>query len=226
MTDTKTRLLDAAETLFAERGIAETSLRDITTHAEANLAAVNYHFGGKDGLLEALFARRLGPVNAERLALLDALEAAAGGAPLEIEQILYANLAPPFRRIDELGDSGQAFMRVVARINADPSSSIHQTFLRHFDEIRRRFLAALERALPELSSTEVERRFHFGIAAMMHTFCWGKHVECLCTHPAEPSERVLSSLIEYAAGGLRAPRGTVDINALLAIEAELTGVVA
>ena len=225
MTDTKTRLLDAAETLFAERGIAETSLRDITTLAEANLAAVNYHFGGKDALLEALFERRLGPVNEERLALLDALEAAAGDTPLELEQILYANLAPPFRRIDDLGDSGQAFMRVVARINADPSSTIHQTFLRHFDEIRRRFLAALGQALPELTSTEVERRFHYGIAAMMHTFCWGQHIECLCTDPTEPRERMLTSLIEYAAGGLRAPRGGVDIDALKAMETDLTEVV-
>ncbi len=224
MTDTKMRLLDSAETLFAERGIAETSLRDITAHAEANLAAVNYHFGGKDGLLEALFARRFGPVNEERLLLLDGFEAAATGTPLPLEQILYANFAPPFRRIDALGDAGQAFMRVVARINADPSSSIHQTFLRHFDEIRRRFHAALRSSLPELSTTEIERRFHYGIAAMMHTFCWGQHLDCFRIDPTEPRERVLSSLIEYAAAGLRAARGTVDVEALSELESQVTEV--
>lgn len=45
--DTKTRILDAAEKLFAERGFSETSLRLITSKAEVNLASVNYHFGSK-----------------------------------------------------------------------------------------------------------------------------------------------------------------------------------
>jgi len=123
MSDTKTRLLDAAETLFADHGIAETSLRDITTHAAANLAAVNYHFGGKDGLLAAVFDRRLSPVNQARLELLEAFESAAGGHPVPLEQILYANMAPPFRVLDEWGESGQRFMRIVARINRrDPGT--------------------------------------------------------------------------------------------------------
>ena len=224
MSDTKTRLLDAAEQLFAEHGIAETSLRDITTHAEANLAAVNYHFGGKDGLLAAVFDRRLRPVNQERLELIGAFESAAGGRPVPLEQILYANLAPPFRTLDEWGESGQRFMRIVARINADPSSSIHQAFLRHFDGIRKRFLAALGRTLPELEPTEVERRFHYSLAAMLHTFCWGAQIACLCAHPSDHRERVLNSLIEYAVAGLRAPGGSVDLGELRRLEGELTGV--
>ena len=143
MHDTKDRLLDAAETLFADSGIAAASLRDITALAEANLAAVNYHFGGKDGLLQAVFDRRLRPVNESRLALLDGFEDAAAGAPLPVAQIVYANLAPAFRSLDEWGEGGQRFMRLVARIMADPSSSIHHAFVRQFDEVRRRFLTRL-----------------------------------------------------------------------------------
>jgi AcrR family transcriptional regulator len=227
MSDTKTRLLDAAETLFADHGIAETSLRDITTHAEANLAAVNYHFGGKDGLLAAVFDRRLRPVNQERLELLDAFESAAGADSVPLAQILYANLAPPFRMLDESGESGesgQRFMRIVARINADPSSSIHQAFLRHFDGIRARFLAALGRALPELEATEVERRFHYSLAAMFHTFCWGAQIACLCAQPHENRERVFTSLLEYAVAGLHAPRDSIDLGDLRRLESEIKGV--
>ena len=61
--DTKQKLLDVAEHLFAVRGYHNTSLRMITAAAEVNLAAVNYHFGGKEGLLAAVFSRRLLPLN-------------------------------------------------------------------------------------------------------------------------------------------------------------------
>jgi len=51
---TRQRILVVAERLFAERGIGFVSVRDITTEARANTAAINYHFGSKDGLLEAI----------------------------------------------------------------------------------------------------------------------------------------------------------------------------
>ena len=55
--DTRERLLDAAEHLFAHHGIGSTSLRSITAEAETNLASVHYHFGSKEALIEAVFAR-------------------------------------------------------------------------------------------------------------------------------------------------------------------------
>jgi len=221
MSETKDRLLDAAEELFAERGVAETSLREITTLAKANLAAVNYHFGGKDGLLEAVFARRLRPVNRERLVLLDAFEREAGDAPVPLEQILYANLMPPFRSLELLGEAGERFMRIVARINADPGNALHEVFVRQFDEIRTRYLAALSRSLPELDAEEIERRFQYTLAAMLHTFCWSKHIGPLCAAAADHREQVFASLVTFAAAGLRAPREGTDIDALAALEENL-----
>ena len=73
--DTRDRILDAAERLFAQQGFDLTSLRALTTEADVNLAAVNYHFGSKERLFEAVLARLIAPINAERLARLDALEA-------------------------------------------------------------------------------------------------------------------------------------------------------
>ena len=56
--DTATRILDAAERLFVEHGFEATSLRTITQQAEVNLAAVNYHFGSKDALFQAVHRQR------------------------------------------------------------------------------------------------------------------------------------------------------------------------
>src|ERR1700682_4102017 len=64
--DTKTRILDAAESLFMEHGFEATSLRSLTTAAGVNLAAVNYHFGTKEVLFRAVLTRRLDPMNQER----------------------------------------------------------------------------------------------------------------------------------------------------------------
>src|SRR5258708_1763757 len=69
---TKTRILDAAEKLFGMSGFEATSLRDITTEAQVNLAAVNYHFQSKESLIDAVIVRRLEPVNRRRMEMLDA----------------------------------------------------------------------------------------------------------------------------------------------------------
>ena len=74
--ETRTRILDAAEELFMQHGFEGTSMRLLTAKAGVNLAAVNYHFGSKHALVEAVFRRRLDPMNAARLAELDKLEAA------------------------------------------------------------------------------------------------------------------------------------------------------
>jgi AcrR family transcriptional regulator len=71
--NTKERLIDSAEHLFAQNGYHNTSLRAITTKAEANLAAVNYHFGSKEALITAVLERRLLPLNDLRRQRLAAL---------------------------------------------------------------------------------------------------------------------------------------------------------
>ena len=78
--DTKQRILNAGEHLFARDGYHLTSLRSITTEAKVNLAAVNYHFGSKESLLEAVIERRLDPLNKIRQGQLEALLEKTGQA--------------------------------------------------------------------------------------------------------------------------------------------------
>src|ERR1700693_26580 len=87
--DTKTRILDAAEKLFGDKGFDSTSLRDITTEADVNLASVNYPFQSKDSLIDAVIARRVEPINQKRREML----ANAGASPT-VKQILTAFLSP------------------------------------------------------------------------------------------------------------------------------------
>jgi len=98
--DTRERLLNAAEQLFAEHGVSGTTLRALTKAANVNLAAVHYHFGGKEGLLDAVVERRATPMNQERLRELYELERSAGvGAPA-VEDILRAFFLPGLRTFE------------------------------------------------------------------------------------------------------------------------------
>src|SRR5512140_3772179 len=94
---TKERLLDAAESLFMVHGFEATSLRLITTAAEVNLAAVNYHFGSKEELFQSVLTRRLDPMNQERVDLLTEFEQGAAPGPVACEKILSAMLIPALK---------------------------------------------------------------------------------------------------------------------------------
>src|SRR5918995_5698455 len=93
--ETRTRILDAAEELFMQHGFEGTSMRQLTTQAGVNLAAVNYHFGSKDALIEAVFRRRLDPMNAARIAALDELE--ASGRALAPDALIRAFIGESLR---------------------------------------------------------------------------------------------------------------------------------
>src|SRR5882724_9208110 len=107
MTDTKQKILDTAERLFGEQGYAATSLRQVIAAAEVNVAAVHYHFGSKEDLLDAVVARKAGPVDVARIERLGQVEAAAG--PLEVEKILEAFLLPTA----EMAQHNPTFVRLM-----------------------------------------------------------------------------------------------------------------
>src|SRR5690349_7711707 len=109
--DTKTRILDAAEQLFMEHGFEATSLRSLTAAAGVNLAAVNYHFGSKEELFQAVLTRRLDPMNQERIELLERVEREAGGKPSTVEKILFAMLIPALRLARDEERGGKNFLR-------------------------------------------------------------------------------------------------------------------
>src|SRR5260221_7712992 len=118
--ETRTRILDAAEELFMQHGFEGTSMRLLTAKAEANLAAVNYHFGSKDALIEAVFRRRLDPMNSGRIAELDRLEKDAGGKPLSPQQIIGAFVGASLRLIEDAKSGGRHLLPLLRRAYPDP----------------------------------------------------------------------------------------------------------
>lgn len=216
--DTRERLLDAAQHLFVKRGIGGTSLRSITAHAGTNLASVNYHFGSKDGLIHAVFARYLGPTNQERLQMLNDAEEGAAPNPLAVEIILGAFFAPPFRLFHADAKSRE-FPLLISRLHAEPED-LQQTIFSQFDEVKSRFIAAFSRALPHIPHEELLWRLLFVVGAMAHTFCAPQLMKNIGTgnrsddrkmpsagafkhNPSDPYDKALNRLIAFTAAGLR-----------------------
>ena len=203
---THDQILDAAENLFAEHGFRSTSLRQLTAAAEVNLAAVHYHFGSKDALITAVLARRLEPMNRERIERLERVRSEAAGRRVSLEEILECLIAPALGISRQPG--GKAFLRLLGRLHTEPGDSPMQSlFFQQFAEVRDRFVGPLTESLPELPMPELFWRMHFVIGAMAHTMSCGAAIEYFSAGACRAGDidQALTRLVEFAAAGLRAP---------------------
>jgi len=163
--DTKTRLLDAAETVFIDAGYEGMSMRLITARADANLAAVNYHFGGKDALIHAMLTRRLDGLNQNRLALLERFQSSLG-SQITCEHILGAMFIPALQQSRCLEKSGPALLRLLGRAYTDPSPFIRDFLRGIYADVAERFFRAFQTVLPHLPREELGWRLHFCIGSL------------------------------------------------------------
>jgi len=205
---TKDKILDAAEALFMEHGFEATSLRSITTAAAVNLAAVNYHFGSKEELFQAVLTRRLDPMNQERLDLLARLEHDAGPAPLPCDRILSAMFVPALRLARDPERGGKNFLRLLGRAYADPAPFIRKFLAEQYATIIARFKAAFGRALPDLPAKELSWRLHFIMGALSYTLAGTDALRLIAElTPAETGndEVLLQRLAPFLLAGLQSP---------------------
>ncbi len=199
--DTKVRILDAAERIFADRGFDATSLRMITTEANVNLAAVNYHFQSKEALLHAVYARRAGPVNARRLELLNTYEGAED--ELQVESILDAFVRP-------MVDDAEACVfipRLMIRLlYLDAKETSRSVFQAQFQPVVQRFHEAFRRALPHLSEKELFMRIQFFLGALANAMAASRNLYALSREElAQTPLDTMRGLIQFAAAGMKAP---------------------
>lgn len=205
--ETRERVLDAAERLFAERGIEAVSIRDITRAARANLAAINYHFVGKQKLVVEIFNRRLTPLNLKRLALLDGVEQKAGGRPARLEAILEALIRPAVEQSFVCACGSKTFMQLFGRCLSEPDEAVERLIHSHFEKVIQRFDAAILRALPGLSQQELYWRISFIGGALHHALliCGKTSLMPAGMHKRLNAEELIQRLTAFAAAGLRVP---------------------
>lgn len=197
---TKDRILGAAEELFAQFGFTGTSLRQVTSRADVNIAAVNYHFGSKENLVNEVFRRRMDEMTAQRLS---ALKAALGERPGELEPILAAFVEPALALAQDRNGGG-AFVRVIARAYAEKNDSLRKFLSDHYGHVLREFAKAIATAVPGLSKEELYWRLDFLAGSLTYAMAdFG-----LIKRPAGVTEqahreRAARELIRFAAAGFK-----------------------
>ena len=205
---TKSRILDVAEHLFMEHGFEATSLRSLTSSAGVNLAAVNYHFGSKEELFQAVLTRRLDPMNQERIELLAKLEKECGDRAIPCERILAAMLVPALRLARDERRGGKNFLRLLGRAYADPAPFIRHFLSAQYAEMIARYKEAFHRALPHLSRQELTWRLHFVMGALSYTLLGAdllKLFEQVTPGLKDNDELLLQRLAPFLVAGLKAP---------------------
>ncbi|CAN5436750.1 TetR/AcrR family transcriptional regulator [soil metagenome] len=164
---TRNAILTAAERLYAERGFADVTLRDIVASADVNLAAVNYHFGSKDELIAELFVSRSLATNRERLNELKAAEDNGGGRA-DIAAVLRALVGPTLRGClgpDKQRSDAARFMIRASIESVPPIRKIKNREIGHL----RRFAAAMQRSLPDHALVDLYWGLHFALAMAHQT---------------------------------------------------------
>lgn len=199
---TKQRILGAAEELFARHGFAGASLRRVTAAAKVNLAAVNYHFGSKENLIEEVFRRRLDELNQQRMARLATVEAQAAAT---LEDVLGAFIGPALEQSTDRRGGG-AFVRVMARAYAEQDERLRRFLSENYGHVLKQFAAAFARLLPHLDKEELYWRLDIVAGALTYAMAdFGVIKRPQQESEARYRERVAQHLVAFAAAGLRAP---------------------
>lgn len=200
-TSTKERILAAAEALFAQRGFDGASLRQLTASAGVNLAAVNYHFGSKEKLVEQVFKRRLDALNQHRLAELDKI---AGRPGTTLDDVLAAYIRPALELSHE--GNGSLFMRVLARAFAEHDDTLRQFLSENYGHVMRQFTAEFARLLPHLEKAELYWRIDLVTGALTHAMSgFGMIQRKDNVSEQQHREQTAAHLIRFAAAGLSHP---------------------
>lgn len=197
--ETRARIFDAAERIFAARGFEGASIRDIAEAAAVQKALVSFHGGSKEGLFAKVVARRAQELADIRLAALDTLLATKTAT---LADILDSFIRPLLQKTFEGGPQWQAYARLIAQVSADQRwQEIARTC---FDPAARRFIAAIAQRHPDAAPQVVASCFVFTVSAMLSLSTSQWRVSTLGnSHDAPDQEVLIQDLIRFCEAGMR-----------------------
>lgn len=157
-TDRRERLLRSAHELLAERGLAGFKVLDVAARAEANVALINYHFGGREGLLDEVIRQTGAGVGQQRLERLERLLATCAPKSPDPEAVVRCWLDPMFESVTRADDRGVFKAMVHLMFAADVSQERKAALLSGVLGVTGRFLDVLEQCLPRIERTALTWR--------------------------------------------------------------------
>jgi AcrR family transcriptional regulator len=203
---TKTKILNAAELLFADKGFNGTSLREITSHAEVNLAAVNYHFGSKKELIKAVMSRYMNELSPRLESALYSL------CHNELQPTLievFSAFLEPLLHLNSVKDNGTStFLQLLGRGFTDNQGFLRWFLTTQYPGVFTNFTQAVHKAYPELSTEEMFWRLHFTMGTIVFTMSSSDALIDIALNDFDRTidiAGVIKQVIPYVAAGVAAP---------------------
>ncbi|MET4580493.1 TetR/AcrR family transcriptional regulator [Ottowia thiooxydans] len=207
--ETPEKVLDAAETLFAQRGYHGVSLRQIAQEAKVAVSLVQYHFANKEELFGAVLGRRIAVINYERLQRLDAVEQRSKGQP-ELQDVLRAFLEPTLLFSRNKAQGGQQYAQLIAQISNDPQPHARRVSREHSDPIARQTIRVLAKALPHMDQKTLTWCYLFSVGAMVSAMSPTGRIRTISEERNDPDDttELIQLLVTFLTGGFQATYAT------------------
>jgi AcrR family transcriptional regulator len=212
LSETVERILDAAELLFAEKGFAETSLRLITSKAGVNLAAVNYHFGSKKALIQAVFSRFLGPFCSSLEQELDRRQGQLE-QKASLEELLGILVEQALAVKPRIGNDLSIFMRLLGLAFSQSQGHLRRYLEDMYGKVFRRYMSLVHESVPHIPPIELFWRVHFMLGAAAFSMSGIKALRAIAETDFAVNtsiEQVMRLMVPFLAAGMRAETGLND----------------
>lgn len=205
------RILDAAEVEFAAHGFVETSLRTITSKAKVNLAAVNYHFGSKKGLIQAVTDRFLGPLTKNLQTQLSAYEMAlteTQGDEQEL-QVLLGILARSCQQVSQQNHHSLAvFARLINTAYSQSQGHLRKHLTKQYGASFMYFMKLLRRHMPPMTHEQFFWRFHYLLGILVFSISSSEALLAICEREYASSrslDQIMADIVPVMASAAQAP---------------------
>jgi len=203
---TKNKILDAADVLFANKGFNGTSLREITSQANVNLAAVNYHFGSKKELIKAVMSRYMDELSPQ---LESALSLICQSDIKPTLNDVFSAFIEPLLKLNEFKENGTStFLQLLGRGYTDSQGFLRWFLTTQYPNVFTHFTKAVKIAYPELSTEEMFWRLHFTMGTLVFTMSSSEALIDIAQNDFDNKldiAGVISRVIPYVAAGVAAP---------------------
>lgn len=203
---TKNKILDAAEHLFAIRGFNGTSLREITSQAEVNLAAVNYHFGSKKELIKSVMSRYMNEL-APRLE--SSLQVICDNEKQPTLVEVFSAFIEPLLSLNDFKENGTSnFLLLLGRGYIDSQGFLRWFLTTQYPNVISNFISAVQNAYPELTAEDMFWRLHFTMGTVVFAMASSEAFIAIAESDFNKTldiSGVIHQLIPYVAAGVAAP---------------------
>jgi AcrR family transcriptional regulator len=201
--DIPTRILDAAELLFAQRGYHGVSMRQVAEGAGVSVSLAQYHFVTKEALFGSVMERRILAINHQRLARLDSVEREGlRSGKIELEDVLRAFLEPTVLLSRDKASGGSHYAQLISQLTNDPQPHARAISRAYNDPIARQTMRVLQLTLPELDSATLTWCYLFAVGSMITAISSTGRVRELSNGQCDPDDvsAIMEVLVPFLAG--------------------------